>query len=275
MNIFDYLDYRAFLKDFYEEQKSCNNFFSYRYMGKRLNLDAGFLVRIIQGRFHLADSKISKVTALCKFNQKEADYFETLVRFSKARTEKETKLYFEKLLSMKQVCSSRMEEFQYEYYKKWYYSAVRALIDCSDFRGDYKDLASRPSPPISVKEVKKAVTLLESLDMIKKNAEGRYILSDAHITTGKEFHSLAVRNFQKDTINLAAESLDRHNKTERDITSLTLSLDREAMEDVRELAREFRRAVMKRIDEVPEPERVYQLNIQLFPMSENVKRKAK
>ena len=41
--IFEYLDYQEYLRDFYASHKQENPYFSYRYMGRRLSLDPGFL----------------------------------------------------------------------------------------------------------------------------------------------------------------------------------------------------------------------------------------
>jgi uncharacterized protein (TIGR02147 family) len=42
-SIFEYLDYRDFLKDFYEEKKAQRSFFSYRLFGAKIGLDACYL----------------------------------------------------------------------------------------------------------------------------------------------------------------------------------------------------------------------------------------
>ncbi len=48
LSIFDYLDYRIFLKDFYEKKKNENSFYSYRYMGNKVGVDPGNIVKIFQ-----------------------------------------------------------------------------------------------------------------------------------------------------------------------------------------------------------------------------------
>ena len=76
VGILQYLDYRVFLRDYYKAQKLSNSFFSYRYMAKKLNLHASYLVRILQESVHLASSRIPLVITMCDFNVKEAEYFE-------------------------------------------------------------------------------------------------------------------------------------------------------------------------------------------------------
>jgi uncharacterized protein (TIGR02147 family) len=61
---------------------------------------------------------------------------------------------------------------KYEFYTKWYYTAVLALIDFFPFSDDYKALGAKLSPPITETEAKKAITLLKKLEMIKENLTG-------------------------------------------------------------------------------------------------------
>ncbi len=133
MVIFEYLDYRVFLKDFYILKKEENAFFSYRYMGRKIGMDAGYLVKVLQAKYHLATKKIPEVVAFCNFDEKEADYFETLVLFCKAKSESQTKLYFEKLISMRTLGVKTLDGMQYEFYQNWYNSAIRAVIQFFKF----------------------------------------------------------------------------------------------------------------------------------------------
>ena len=51
--VFDYLDYRDFLKDFYEKKKSEFSLFSYRVMAQQVGMDASYLFRVLQKDLHL------------------------------------------------------------------------------------------------------------------------------------------------------------------------------------------------------------------------------
>jgi uncharacterized protein (TIGR02147 family) len=271
MNIFNYFDYRLFLKDFYEEKKKENSFFSYRYMGSKIGIDAGYLVKVLQGKYHIAESSIKKIAEFLKLNDKETEYFATMVNFAKAKSERQTKIYFEKLLSLKNIKSVPLEEYQYEFYKKWYYTAIRSLIGWYDFDGDYKKLGQKLSPPISAKEAKEAVKLLEKLDLIRKSSNGKYELTNNVITTGKEWKSIAVKEFQLQTIELAKESLERHPKDIRDISTVTVSVCFNDIPEIKERIAELRNSILSLASESQNPDCVYQLNIQLVPLT-NIQR---
>lgn len=266
-DIFNYFDYREFLKDYFEEQKRNYTFFSYRYVAHKVGIDASNIVKIIQGKRNLSRTGIRKFIEFLKFNSRQSEYFEILIRFNRAKNDRDIKILFEKLLSIKEITPKYIEESKYRFYQKWYYTAVAALLYYYDFRGNYKELAEQLNPQISVKQAKESIRLLEELDFIKKNEEGRYVHNNTIISTGKEWHSIAIQNFQEETLKLSLNSLTNIPKNVRDISTLTVTVTKDDLEKIRELTREYRKAVLKVVNESEHPECVYQLNIQLFPLT--------
>ncbi len=274
MNIYDYFDYRKYIKDYYEMKKKDHAYFSFRFMGQKLQIDPGYLVKVMQGKYHLSQKTIPLVAALFKLSEKESAYFETLVHFGKAKSNEETKIFFEKLLSFKDVRVKRLESYQFEFYQRWYYSAIRSLLGFYDFTGDFNELANLLSPPISVKEAKNAINLLEKTGLIEQQSDGKYNLKNTMITSGEDWKSIAIRQFQKETILLAAESIDRHDKSIRDISTVTIAVSQNDIEEIKAMAKEFRASILKFAEDCTEPQRVYQLNIQFIPLTEVTKGKA-
>ena len=273
-SIFDYLDYRLFLLDFYETQKKKHSFFSYRYMSGKIGLDAGYLVKILQGKLHLPEKYINTLCSFCKFSEKETAYFRTLINFNKAKSEAQIRIHFEKLMSFSSPGKQRIEKFQYEFYRKWYYTAIRSLIGICRFSDDIESLSRMLTPPVSSREVKKAVELLVKLDMIKKDGDGYYTLSNAFVTTGESWQSLAIRDFQRETIRLAGESLDRHHKKDRDISTVSVAVNKKDLPELKLRITEFRDAILKLAENSDDPDCVYQLNVQLFPMADTTVEKS-
>lgn len=266
-SVFEYLDYRVYLKDFYEEKKSVQAFFSYRLFGNKVGVDPSYLAKVFLKCRHISDDSILKFAEFCGLKEKEAEYFEALVHFIKAKSHRKSKLYFEKLISIKSISAQKLVAQQYEYYRKWQHSAVRSLLEYHEFTGDYKALAARLSPPISVKEAKESVALLEKLALIRQDANGRYVLTDTAVTSGAQWQSLAIEAFQEETIRLSQASLQRHPKEHRDVSTVTMNINARDYSELRERIKEFRGAVIKYVNGATDPDRTYQLNIQFFPLS--------
>lgn len=89
--------------------------------------------------------------------------------------------------------------------------------------------------------------------------------AEAHLTAGGEAKSHAVRGFQRQILSLASAALEQISPEERDISTLTLSMDENAFREIRELVRECRRQIQKRVEESRESDRVMHLAMAFFP----------
>jgi uncharacterized protein (TIGR02147 family) len=162
-----------------------------------------------------------------------------------------------------------MDANQYEFYSKWYYSAVRELLNTVDFKDDYRLLAKSLNPSITPDQARAAISLLKDLGLIKKNEKGHFRPANALITTGDEVkvNSLKVATFQMGMMDLAKESIDRHPSRNRDVSTLTLSISKDTFEEMKAEMQAFRKKLMGMAERSRAVDRVYQLNMQFFPLS--------
>lgn len=267
IDLFSYTDYCAFLRDFYEDKRKKQPFFSYRYFGQKAGIDAGNLVKIMQAKRHLSPAAVKRFCEYMKFPSREAKYFETLVQFKKAKKESDNKLLFEKLMAIQKIDPYRLEPKQYEFYREWYHTVILALFHIIRFRGSYKELAELPQPPITPKQAQESVELLLSLCLIRREPDGRYAPTSNVISTGENWKSLAIRIFQQQNIRLALEAFERFPAAERDISTVTFAVTKEDFEEIKKVTSEYRRTVLQIASASEKADRVYQMNIQLFPLS--------
>ncbi len=272
-HIFSYIDYRDFLRDYYDERKREAPWFSLRVFGSKLGLNAAYLLRIMQKLEHLSLKKVSSVSTYFDFKPVEAEYFEAMIGFTRAKSESEATLFFEKMTQLKGgIRSTCLHSLQFEYYQKWYYSAVLAVIGFFPVKRNFRQLSKIIFPQISTSEAKKSVELLEKLNLIHRNADGFYERTHLHISTGSKFQPLAVHQHQKAMIHLSEEAIERFPKEHRDISSLTVTMKRETLEDIREILRNCRQAIISRVSEDKETDCVYQINMQAFPITDVLKK---
>ncbi len=271
-SVFEYLDYRDYMRDHYSFFKEQQSFISFRYLEQKTGIDASYYAKVINKQKHIAVNSISTLTSFFKFNKRETDYFTNLVSFCKARQKEQIEYFFKKLVYLRDPSAKRLEEKKYRYFKQWYSVVIRELLNVYSYKGDYHDLAEKISPPISAPQAKQAIQLLEDLNLIYKNDEGIYRISDQFLTTDKKLRSIAVREFQREMIKLAGEALDRFLPEERDITSLTISTSFSCLELIREKLERTRKEILQLVAESDEPpQEVFQLNFQVFPVTNNRK----
>jgi uncharacterized protein (TIGR02147 family) len=273
--LFTYNDYRKYLADYYGEKKANNPAFSYQNFSKAAGFSSkSFVFNVIKGRKNLSRSSIVKMAEAVSLNATESAYFENLVYYNQARDHRERKFFFDKLNSMpirdRQAAKAKqLRKDQFEYYTKWYNTVIRSLIDMYDFRGDYKWLAKRVSPPITPLQAKKSVQLLQRLGLIKKNGRGKYTVTDKVITTGREFQSMAVQQYHIENMKLAENAIRTLPRDKRNISGLTLGISQEGYEKTCRLILECQDRIMEVAEKDEKADSVYQLNFHFFPVSKN------
>ena len=267
-DIFTYIDYRQFLKDTIEERRKGNTNFSLRYISQKAGIKSmGFLSMVLKGNRNISERLIIELAHIFKLNKKERHYFRSLVHFNQAQTHGEKTHFYQEILSLQKgpVCTVRQD--QYEFYEKWYYSAVRELVAIYKITDDYTYLAKLLKPSIKPNEAKLALEVLTRLGLIKKTGSGIYKRVDAVITSGSLIRPFAIQNFQRAAMELAKSAYDRFPREERELSTITMSIDSDTYEIVKKKLAKLRSEVMELARSVKHPQQVYQLNFQLFPTS--------
>ena len=264
--IFEYTDYREWIRDAFDDFKQRKTVISWRYMAMKLGADPGNLLRVSQGKIHLTLSLVKPMAEFFELDEKETAYWTELVCFGRAKTDAEALNHYEKMQVLKGIPLKRLAKKELEFYRHWYCNSIRSIIGICKFKDDYEGLAESCTPPISVDEAKSAVKLLYDLNMISRDRDGYWKVNDSFVSTGGNWRSEAVRTFQKETIRLAGESLERHNPPQRDISTVTMTFNMDDIALIREKIKEFRSELLRMSQEGDGDDTVFQLNVQLFPI---------
>ena len=272
-DLFDYLAYREFLKDYFEDRKNHLDSWSYRSFAEQLGFKAkDFLYRVIKGDKNLSQSSVLKMSRGLGFNGMQTQYFDTLVKCNQSRTIPERNLYFNLLNTIKTQGratqpAQRLRKDQFQFYSKWYHSVIRSLIEMFGFQGDFKRLAATLSPRITAREAEASVLLLDKLGLIEKNARGGYQVTRKTLTTGKNTSHILIPAYHKATIELSALALENVPVGERDMSNLTLGISERTFRTFTEKLRNFRKEILEEAEKDAEADRVYHLNLHLYPLS--------
>lgn len=268
IDIFHYTNYRLFLKASYEELKAQNKAFSYRYFSQKCGYKSpNFLKMIIDGQRNLSEESIEKFIQFFKLKKKEASYFRLLVQFNQAKTNEIKAELAQEIL--KHSAFKRMHPLskdRFEYYSKWYYPAIRELLTTRKIKLDAQAISELLIPSVSLKEVEEALESLERLDLIEKK-QNRYVPKAELISTGDEVSSAAIANYHKNMMTLAGESIDTIDRSLRDISCVTISLSSDNISELKTLIQKFRKEAMELSEQDQDKQTVYQVGIQMFPLS--------
>lgn len=274
IDIFKYTNHRLFLKDYYEDKKKDNSNFSYRYIAMKVGFkSAGQFSQIIKGTANVSRRLLYSFSKFLKLKKREAEYFELIVNYTQAKTQDEKKFFFERISVFTGVSVKKLGFDHYEFYQKWYYAAVRDILSIFEFKDDYRKLSQLLEPAISTLQARKAIALLEKLEMIKKNENGVYKVTDPLVSSSPvEGHSIALTSYAIGMLDMAKNAANNLPKSERSISCVGVSLSKETFDVIQEEVRVFRKKILSIAERDTNPERVYHFNIQCFPLSKRCNR---
>ena len=271
INIFDYSDYRKFLREFYEVEKSLDPTFSYRVFATAVDMDASLLLKILQGKRHVSPKCIESFVQFFRFKE----YFREMVAYGKAKNDEQVCRHFETLQKMRPLACRELDEARYRYFQQWFYPMIRSALDVFDYRGpqDAASLGDSCVPKLTATQVQGAVDALLQLGLAQKRKDGRIVPTEAHIKTKERWFSASISEYQQNIADLARRSIAETPREERDISTLTMALDSSQIEKIREILAATRKSIVNVVNAMPSKicDSVYQLNFQLFPMMKKEK----
>lgn len=267
IDIFDYLDPSQFLKDLYEQNKALNPKFTMEKICQEADIKStGNLASQIQGRVKIAEKAVAKLAKGFGLKKYEKEYFSALVKYHQAKSQEIKATAFKKILQLRKNQTRTLDLSNYEYFSKWYFIAIRELLNFYEFKDNYKELAKKLIPDITPFQAERAIRVLERNGLIAKNPEGIYKQTDVLITSG-EWKSLAIANFQQKTLELAKDSFDNVPKEQRSISTVTVSISEETIAKIKEEMKKCRQNILELAKNDPHPDRVLQINLSAFPLT--------
>ena len=270
--IFKYIDYRQFLDDFYNEKKRTTRTFSYRYFAQKAGVKSPiFLKQVIKGERNLTRRMIEQFIPALHLNKKETLFFKNLVLFNQAKTAEEKQEYYSTMLSMMDyIKEHQLSADHYLYFENWYTSVIRELICLFDFQDNYTLLAKSVFPTITMREAKKTVNLLQRLKLIAKQKDGTYRQTAAAIISDDPMVALARRSFNSEMLDIAKNANKKISKDERNISGITMGISKSCYDVILTEMAAFKERIKVIVNQNDNSSRVYQLNLQLFPLSKDI-----
>jgi uncharacterized protein (TIGR02147 family) len=254
----------------YAFRKAGQRSFSYRYFSRTAGFASpNFLKLVIQGKRGLTARSAGAFARALKLGRAEAEFFHALVDLNQATSSEEKLAHAERLVSLRPFRRHQpLAQAQFRYYTHWYFVAVRELMARRDFRPDPDWIARQLEPKISPSEARQALEELERLGMVRRDDSGALTQSTAVVSTGDLVASATVAGWHREMLRLAAESIDRFPATSRELSSATVTLSRESALRAKAMIQQVREQILKLAENDAAPERVYQVGLQLFPLSE-------
>jgi len=278
----EYMDYRLYLADFYLAKKSLTRLsvrpYSYAIFSAAADIKSpNYLKMIIEGKRNLSPDMVGKFAKACALNKAQSDELKLLVLFNQAEDPADRNYALKQLSEYRVEQKLKLGQLDRKVFEKvpnWIGWIIYAMVDqdgVSFESAQLKDLLRGKASEVEINEALE--NLLKSGELVK-DADGK-IAKGKPTEAPEEIPSALVRKLQMQLMYLGLESLYQDGANEREFGSLTLSLTAKEFEDIKFKLRQLRKALHKDNSiarMTGKGERVYQLNLQLFPVSNASKR---
>lgn len=273
VQIFQYRDYRVYLKDWYLEAKKTQRGFSYRAFSKKAGLTSpNFLQLVMEGKRNLSTSGIVKFAIGLGLNKQETDFFKSLVHLNQAKNFNEKVAHETRLMKSRKLATLSPIEFnQFQLFSSWHHPVIIELVTSRQFDGTPEWLAEKIHPQVSVIECRRSLFLLERLGFVKRVGENSWQRVTSVITTGAEPSENIMIDYHQQLLMLTHDVLPNIPQRQRDVSALTIGITRRRLQELKKRVQEFRQDIIHEFSTNLPTEDVVLLNIQLIPVTSVVR----
>lgn len=279
-NISEYMDYRKYLADFYSfrrhQTKKDLRPYSYQMFSAAANIKSPQYLRlIIDGKRNLSDDMVAKFAKALNLTRDHTDELRILVHFTQATDPAERNRHLKTLMELRvsqKIKSGEIDSKAFDQIPSWVAWILHSMTDLKDISFDIQTLKNLLGEKATQDEIQQALDkLLESGQLTRDPETGKIKKSRPILENADNIPVALVRKLQAELLYLGMESLFQDEPMEREFGTVTLSLTEKEFEEIKFKLRQIRKQMTKdnSIARAQAPgERIYQLNIQLFPVTQ-------
>ncbi|MFN7904257.1 MAG: DUF4423 domain-containing protein, partial [Pseudobdellovibrionaceae bacterium] len=206
-------------------------------------------------------------------NKEQGEEFRRLVLFNQALDPADRNVFLKKLTEHRfqvQLRSGQIDQKTCDKIPNWVTWVIYAMIDQEGVQFDAKSLRLLLRSKASEDEIQQALDNLIANGEVIRDESGKLKKARTMMESAEDIPVALIRKLQMQLMYLGLESLYQDSAVEREFGALTLSLTQSEFEDLKFKLRHMRKSLHK--DTViqrmqTKGDRVYQLNIQLFPVT--------
>lgn len=264
--VFEYTDYRDYLKNVLAQRISKNPKYSLRAMARSFAISPALLSQISNGQRNLTALNAVRLAKKLGLNKRESDYFCSLVQYQDAKHMESKALLLEKisaLRSRRDIHSVPLDAFKA--LADWYHYAVIEALRIKKFKPTPKNLAKKLG--ISSVEAELALERLVRLGMIEPTPDGGYKQTHNGRKAISTDANLALQTFHQQMLEKAIASLSSQSPKERHVGSETFALDLAQIPEAQRRINDFLDDMADYFSNSEKPTEVYHLGVQFFRLS--------
>lgn len=275
-----YTDFRQYLKDVYEYRRRTESTglraYSYSAFSAAADIKSpNYLKLIIEGRRNLSDDMITRFARALRLQKAEAEEFRALVHYGQETEPIQRNQYLKELADLRARRSFASGEISQEAFDKvpgWMGWVLFAMVEQYGVSFDPDELYRLMRAKTSPEDIKGELKKLVDNGGLREEG-GRLLKGRDLIESPQDLPVEVIRKLQAELIYLGIESLFKDSPKDREFGAMTIAMTQSEFEQVRFELRQLRKRIQKDLmvkRETTKGERVYQMNVQLFPVTDRV-----
>ena len=255
------------MRDFYEERKR-SSLFSWREFSKLAGFASpNFMQLVCEGKSRLSKTGVGKVADAMGLAGADRDYFFAMERFGDARSDSMKLQAFNEMQKIAKENRLRVVDAEaFKYFESWVNPVLRELAPIMPGAKPL-ELAHQCIPVVSAAEVRHSLDFMCHAEFLKKVGEDAYEQTEKVVTGSTEAIPLALRSMNRQMSKLATSAIDNVPPENRHITGVTLGMSESTYKWLVQKLEVLRQQVIAMAAKEKDYEKVYRLNLQLFPLT--------
>lgn len=275
-SVYDYLDFREYLRDAYAHRKAVNPRFSENAFALAAGFgknSRGYLGLVVKGKRNLTPKSIVGFSRALNLSAQEALFFENMVNFCQAESEKERIYFFERLKIAAQGESSTpiaLLDSHLRFLNEWHLVVLREMVVLKDFSEDIDWIFRRLNGQIAKEKINQGFDDLMTLGLITRGADGKLTQSDPVMVFKDAKHNFKnSANLHKDFAARASAAMIEAPYEKRAAQLMTLCVPATKFEDLRREMQEMTEMILRKYarPEGTPADQVIQMGIQLLQVT--------
>lgn len=277
-----FVDYRKYLAAFFEfkvaETRGRLRPYSYSDFSAAADIKSpNYLKLIIEGKRNLSKDMCRRFSRALKHSRAQAKEFSLLVEYGQEKDPLQRTHHLKDLSEYRAKKSLRNGEINqktWDQVSNWLVWVLYAMVEQKDVEFTPAGLRKLLRGQVNEAQIQQALDKLVSAGDIEINPETHEAKKMGLSMSGMDqIPTELVRKIQSELIYLGLESLHKNTTQEREVSGFTLAMTEKEFEWVRFELRKLRKQIQKEISlkrEQDAGDRVYQVNMQLFPVTDMV-----
>lgn len=264
--VFQHQNYRDFLKTTLTERTSSTDGLSLRAFSQKLGVSNSFLSEVLNAHKSLSVALAFKIAVKLGLTERETQYLCLLVQLEQEADPAFKDVLLQRIAALNPVRPTHdLSVDAFRTIADWHHFAILESTYLTGYRLEAHTIA--PILGISPVEAQQAIDRLVRLELLERDARGRYRKTHARVLSSSSVPDAAFRQHHRQLLQRAMRSLEERDSKERVSSSDLLPLDSRRLPEVARLAEEFTAAVIRISEKSAVKDAIYGLSVQCFPVT--------